>query len=1175
MNLIERIERKLEDQSTHINPAVFEQCATDLLSSLFPALIPISGGSDSGRDADWIEKIEEPPIRMAITSSRTYEGARRNLISSLESLMQHGLPGTTVVSVSLAVLNQSKRLKLENLASDYGFKLISVVDRSFFIQTLRSEGAWRNKLLQLPGGPFSLSKQSGFGELDQQLNLLVGRDQLVERLSNLNSDAVVWGPPGIGKTTLLENIEGLYFVEGEPLDERLLDDILSTNPRLLAVDDASRRTGLLDLLLRLRKQESLTYLVVAVCWPHERDSVALHLVEPADLEVGHLTRSEIAEIVRQHGVSDYNSLARVLEQAKGRPGWAVRLADLLRRGGEWRSVYSGDALRGEIKSYLLRAGLPKDSLRILAIIGLLGEISELEIPRLANNLGISRMELAGILNEIAIGGLLDVHVIQRWGNPDEVRYAVAPDILAANLVSEIFFAREIPPITPGELFDDWPTHKLAITGTTVRAALLGAEAAESLARQLFSSCVEDPNIRGDRARLTRDYLHLGPSEAKEVLDRSFDLLRTPEQISEISKEDLERFASSMIPLISDAIKDLGLASAIDYAQGIAAALESRSCDIGRFAKEMVDSIRGFGPGGRINTKSIVDVWQFIDGAQPRGNAEASAFQIHLLRECLRPTFEGSWSSVESPRTIELASGAIQASDMQYLFLNVWTSFEERDFLLSRDQLSVLVDVIKDWAKVAGNYALAFGGEPSADQVKEATKILGHICQWVLARSGEFPGLRASIRIHTDRTKIIVPNEKDPVVAAFFDTREPSEDWRVSLAEHRERIANLLDSRLHDPERLCKFLAYVKSELVGVVGWSLQDSVRTSFSIIAERVSNFDVWLGLIVRFGLIAEARVLLEEAIRVGACDLDLIQPLLKSHDGRGTVVQAVLAWTNTENPIFRNIYQALTVEDAGHLQHAIVSSKLSSDTLRYLLDHPIADVRVACAVALLTAGEEAESVDIDLYGGVWHRAILELRIPPQFRLLFGNEDFFEKLLQRAPETYEALFEKTIRNSNAEDQGWSTLQAFDQTASRLPKEARTRLFEEANGTGWSAHYFRILAGSDADWIESLLISGQVDADFVINTINGIGDSPSIEDLARLLLPRGVDPTRIALTVQYGTSWGEDHERIDRYLQEMKKLSESDNSDLRKVGQAGQAYFRPLLERAVAHAREKEIKGLL
>ncbi len=53
VNDLDRIENALATK--RLGAAVFERCAQDLLTDLYPGLSPIPGGTDWGRDADIAE----------------------------------------------------------------------------------------------------------------------------------------------------------------------------------------------------------------------------------------------------------------------------------------------------------------------------------------------------------------------------------------------------------------------------------------------------------------------------------------------------------------------------------------------------------------------------------------------------------------------------------------------------------------------------------------------------------------------------------------------------------------------------------------------------------------------------------------------------------------------------------------------------------------------------------------------------------------------------------------------------------------------------------------------------------------------------------------------------------------------------------------------------------------
>src|SRR4051794_3035793 len=90
----DRLEAALSSNPLH--PEVFEQCAQDLLTELYPGLSPIAGGSDGGRDAD-IEAGDKTPVRLLVTAARSYKGVRDNLLRGLASMTLHDVPHDRLV----------------------------------------------------------------------------------------------------------------------------------------------------------------------------------------------------------------------------------------------------------------------------------------------------------------------------------------------------------------------------------------------------------------------------------------------------------------------------------------------------------------------------------------------------------------------------------------------------------------------------------------------------------------------------------------------------------------------------------------------------------------------------------------------------------------------------------------------------------------------------------------------------------------------------------------------------------------------------------------------------------------------------------------------------------------------------------------------------------------------
>lgn len=125
MKLIDRVAVSLEGPTPSIGAAVFEECVTSLLAGTYPALAPVRGGTDWGSDADMVDD-EGNRTWIAITSSRGYAEARKNLKTSMQSIREHGLDGDRIIAVNLASLERRKRDSLGRMAADAGFQLMQV-----------------------------------------------------------------------------------------------------------------------------------------------------------------------------------------------------------------------------------------------------------------------------------------------------------------------------------------------------------------------------------------------------------------------------------------------------------------------------------------------------------------------------------------------------------------------------------------------------------------------------------------------------------------------------------------------------------------------------------------------------------------------------------------------------------------------------------------------------------------------------------------------------------------------------------------------------------------------------------------------------------------------------------------------------------------------------------------
>lgn len=443
MNLLDRIDYRLNDTRYRLQQSDFEDCAAALIANDYPGLVPVTGGTDHGLDAELV-KPKGQVLGLIITSSRTWEGAKKSFRGSLRSARDHNKRVDQVIVANLAEVNRQKRIKLAAIAREFGCELIQVYDRPWFANAFRDDPDWRRKILHIEGGAFSLSRSPRGARPDEHQLPTVGRDELLERAENSDKDLILWGVPGAGKSHVAGRLPGALFLERHTAPERLLDDLLATKPGIVVVDDAGGRTDDVERLLHARHAERLGFRVAVTCWPHEKEASLDHLPDALALEVDLLTVEEIGTLLRERGITRTSVIVHLLQQAQGRPAWALNLADLLVQQGAWQAVWTGQAVRDQIRAFLRRSKAPAEAIQLLAAIALVSDANEDQTRTIAKLFELSPTQFEELIRSVAIAGLVDVRRTRLWNSADgrtfDSSYRVVPRTIAASIVADVYFS---------------------------------------------------------------------------------------------------------------------------------------------------------------------------------------------------------------------------------------------------------------------------------------------------------------------------------------------------------------------------------------------------------------------------------------------------------------------------------------------------------------------------------------------------------------------------------------------------------------------------------------------------------------------------------------------------------------------------------------------------------------
>lgn len=570
---------------------------------------------------------------------------------------------------------------------------------------------------------------------------LVGREVELRWLRETEGDRLLVGHPGSGKTFLLSVLTrqgwGL-FVESEDPD-RIAYDLRNSVPKVVILDDAHFKEDLLRKLLHLRQGTGAKFDIVAVSWPGRQDVVASRLGIPSAQihALPLLTRDEIVDVIRSVGVYGPDRLIReIVDQAEGRPGLAVTLAQLCLNGGV-RDLALGDALRCAVRCDLEPLVGP-EAFDILAAFGL-GGGGGMQLDVVAQALGISILEARRAIVGLAAGGVISEVAGTPGGEPCLV---VRPRALREALVRDAFFAG--PAVLPIRTLIENAVNLAEIART-----LVGVRARKgSVELDLITGLLEQAgSVEG-----WEDFAWLGPTESEWILAKHPDL------VVRLAGPLLVHAPKKAIPILLSA------------AVGDVRPLHSYPQHPLRRIKDWVEDTEPDDPEA-VNRRKIVlraaEAW--IE------NGEDEAVGTHVLALCLVPKVEMRSVDPGVGRTVTLRSGPLSDDRLQEVHA-LWPRVLEALRAIRKPRWQPLLECISDWA-----YSRRLSRHPLPAELREATRrMTGEMMsdlaqlaqhhQGVLRRlkaiAGDL-GLEASMALRPD-FEILFPIEsvevRDPLAA---------------------------------------------------------------------------------------------------------------------------------------------------------------------------------------------------------------------------------------------------------------------------------------------------------------------------------------------------------------------------------------------------------------------------
>lgn len=1164
VNLLDRIDQRLSDTRARINPHDFEDCATSLLSPIHPALVPITGGSDFGLDAEITE--HEGTTGLIITSSRSWDGAKRSLRGSLRSMRKNTVPVDRVVVVNLAEANRSKREKLKDIAKEFNCELVQVYDRAWFANQFRENPDWRRKILKVEGGPFSFSRHPRGARPDEQQVPTIGRDTLIAEVNVSDSDVTLFGVPGVGKSHVASKLDGALFLERQPTPERLLDDLIETKPALVVVDDAGARLQDVDLLRQLRDAEKLDYRVIATCWPHETDRIADHLPNSVQLEVDLLTREELGAILRERGITRLSVIVHLLTQADGRPAWALNLADLLIHKSDWKSVWTGNALRDQIFAFLRMSNAPEDAVDVLGSLALLGQVNDDQLRRLGDLLQIRQPELIRLIRSVAIAGLVDVQDHRHYNHETQQiehtqTYRVQPPIIAASVASEVYFAGTASPVRLRDVQATFPELAADIMQIQIYTKLLGATHPRVPTTAELIAVLPDAN---EDVELLRSFGQLGPEQAQAVVD--IHLARVTTALNAGHPTTAESEAKFLAARVADAVEG-NIPGAVGTFVKALAVLEGAGRDIKPPVKELVEEVRDARSGDQ---PQLADLMKLVEALQTVPDADLpDTVWAALACEIFAPTFDGNYMNPEVLHQFILQSFTWAATHMESLYDALHPELAARAPGLTPAIQLELIDLLDKWVRIANGWPLPFGGTLNSDQVRAGKRIAKNIAN-TLAPVITTPGVRARFNRSASTLKIRL-DEPDKLFAALTHERERLTDYN----ELRRRKEAALDTALapfqtQTPEALMQWLKAHEPELA-IVGQTTT-GIWQVFARLAHRTDPEPAkWLTAAIAYGLAGSASALIDVCARNDELTPAIVDQLLGDPNGRRGVISAVIGESTNPN-LVQKVVDQLTPGDVHELESAFVLKRAPESTRHALFTHPNDEVRGTAAA--LWAAEWTYDDDPTPDDPDWLNAMKSYTVPKNSRHDHIPTQALNALAIASPEVFIEVFNRhattTLRSS------YRDLDEWEEPVQLLAPAERTKLWKQVRGTELARELFWVIAGKDVDWITQTV--SEPTFNISVRDLLGalqfqFGPRYSLDTLAAMLRPLNPGPDDLLRTLEVGSFSGEEHERHAAKLEELRHLASSDDEDIARLGRRGIEVYEPLLKEALIEARRAAVRG--
>ena len=769
-----------------LDPTVFEACAVDILKHDWPRLVPVAGGGDDGFDGAVADGGGQEPFPLVVTTAKDLAG---NLRRNLRRAQRKRATLNRALFATSRRVTPRMRQKLDAAAGELGVKLLQVYGQDWFAQRLYAKPAWCQRLLQLPGrpralSPFPVTRRPVLGDR------ILGRERETHWLHERAGDCLLVGAPGSGKTFLLRALvlqgQALFRVDDDR--EQIANDLRSLKPPAVIIDDAHVDPEEIARFIQIRQEVGSDVRIIATSWPGGAVAVqnALQIPSSEVLDLELIDADTMIEIIKSVGVGGPDDLLRMIrQQAAGRPGLAATLAHLC-LAGDVRRVASGDELVDQLVPELDRL-IGFSTQQLLAPFALGGNAGA-PVGAVAKVLGKSLFELSSGLAQLAAAGIVQESRTSVLETGDDgapamrprVGVSVEPSPMRWVLVQRVFFGGVV----------SWPVDPfLEIAGSEADAldTLIGARSRGASIPDLPERLERaDARLSVDKcSRLWAEYASLGPSEARDVIDRR------PDRLLVIAGHVLEQAPETAIPLLLDRVRKTDGSSQEDL-------LSADPLDILAKWATRLSPNREDWLYHRSTLLREANRWRV-------GGGDAST-ALRAMCIALGPKSEFATSDPGRGRTVSLHFGTLGRRHVEEL-AELWPSTLNvlRHLDDSETPWHDLLSLVSGWVQYPFDQRFGIPDEVRSDVLTFANRIIQDLADI----SRQHPGLQHELKATAEHAGLSIDVTLDPEFEALHQRLDPDEEIEMMKSGPLDSIVESWERR--PVEEMTRKLSRIESE----------------------------------------------------------------------------------------------------------------------------------------------------------------------------------------------------------------------------------------------------------------------------------------------------------------------------------------------------------------------------